>query len=486
MVKVWIYPFRNLVALWRYSAAFAVLGLLTYCGVVLHVTLPTISLIYLLLVVTVALLWGFLLASFTSCIAVVCLDYFFTLPVYSFRISDANDYVALVAFEATALVISNLSSRALQHAREAAVERANMERLYELSRSSLLLDLNKAPGPELAVLIHKIFDLRAVALFDAYTGHLASVGDWKAGEEQVAMECFLQGTAIDDLQAQSMQRIMRVGNHPVGALVLRDKVSPLIMNALASLSVIAMERYQITQKENKAESAKQSEQLRTAVLDALAHDFKTPLTAIQAVSSSLIEMEGLTLPQREMVALIDNEASFLNELCTRLLRTAKLDAEQFDTQKEDVNVHELILEVLANRASHEERNTIEIVVDVQSSTVRVNRGLVAMILSQYIDNARKYSTPGTPIKITVRKSPSDLLVSVHNFGSTVRMEDRDLIFERFYRSPESKDAITGTGIGLSAVKKAAEANHAHVWVISDENEETTFFLSIPDRDRSRN
>ena len=485
MVKVWIDPFRNLVAPWRYSAAFAVLGLLTYGGAVLHVTLPTISLIYLLLVVTVALLWGFRLASFISCIAVVCLDYFFTLPLYSFRISDAHDYVALVAFETTALVISNLSSRALKHAREAAVERASTERLYELSQSSLLLDLHKAPGPELAVLIHRIFDLRAVALFDAYTGRLASVGDWKPGEDQVAMERFLQDTATGDSQGQSMQRIMRVGNQFVGALVLRDQVSPLIMNALASLSATAMERYQVTQKENRAESARQSEQLRTAVLDALAHDFKTPLTAIQAVSSALIEMDGLTPPQREMVALIDNEVSFLNDLCTRLLRTAKLDAEEFDTQKEDVNVHELIMEVWANRASDEKRNTIEIVVDVRSSTVRVNRGLVAMILSQYIDNARKYSTPGTPIKITVRKSLSDLLVSVHNFGSSVRMEDRDLIFERFYRSPVSEDAIAGTGIGLSVVKKAAEANHAHVWVISDENEETTFFLSIPDQNRSR-
>jgi two-component system sensor histidine kinase KdpD len=302
----------------------------------------------------------------------------------------------------------------------------------------------------------------------------------------MAMECFFQDTAIGDLQAQFMQRIVRVRNQSVGSLVLRDKVSPLIMNALASLAATAMERYQVTQKENKAESARQSEQLRTAVLDALAHDFKTPLTAIRAVSSGLIEMEGLTPPQREMVALIDNEASFLNELCTRLLRTAKLDAEQFDIRKEDVDVHELILEVLANRTSNEERNTIEIVVDMRSSAVHVNRGLVAMILSQYIDNARKYSALGTPIKITVQKSPSDLLVSVHNFGSTVRIEDRDLIFERFYRSPESKDAIAGTGIGLSAVKKAAEANHAHVWVISDENEGTTFFLSIPDRDRSRN
>jgi two-component system sensor histidine kinase KdpD len=69
---------------------------------------------------------------------------------------------------------------------------------------------------------------------------------------------------------------------------------------------------------------------------------------------------------------------------------------------------------------------------------------------------------------------------VHNFGSSIRLEDRERIFDRFYRSPDTKNAVSGTGIGLSVVKKAAEAHHGHVWVISDETEGTTFFLSLPD------
>jgi len=106
-----------------------------------------------------------------------------------------------------------------------------------------------------------------------------------------------------------------------------------------------------------------------------------------------------------------------------------------------------------------------------------------MIVTQYIDNARKYSTPDTLIEIKARKSHTDVVISVHNFGSTVRIEDRDRIFDRFYRAPDVKDSIPGTGIGLSVVRKAAEAHHGHVWVISDENEGTTFFLSLPDGSR---
>jgi two-component system sensor histidine kinase KdpD len=73
-----------------------------------------------------------------------------------------------------------------------------------------------------------------------------------------------------------------------------------------------------------------------------------------------------------------------------------------------------------------------------------------------------------------------VLISVHNFGTPIRIEERERIFDRFYRSPDRKDTVPGTGIGLSVVKKAAEAHHGHVWVISDQKEGTTFFLSLPD------
>jgi two-component system sensor histidine kinase KdpD len=102
-----------------------------------------------------------------------------------------------------------------------------------------------------------------------------------------------------------------------------------------------------------------------------------------------------------------------------------------------------------------------------------------MIVTHYIDNARKYSTPDTLIAIVGRKSHTDVVISVHNFGSTVRLEDRERIFDRFYRAPDVKESIPGTGIGLSVVRKAAEALHGHVWVISDEKEGTTFYVSLP-------
>jgi signal transduction histidine kinase len=102
-----------------------------------------------------------------------------------------------------------------------------------------------------------------------------------------------------------------------------------------------------------------------------------------------------------------------------------------------------------------------------------------MILPQYLDNAAKYSPPDTPIGIAVRESAAELLLSVRNTGSLIQLEDRDRVFERFYRGADAKERTPGTGVGLSIVKKAAEAHRGHVWVISAEDEGTTFFLSMP-------
>jgi len=118
-------------------------------------------------------------------------------------------------------------------------------------------------------------------------------------------------------------------------------------------------------------------------------------------------------------------------------------------------------------------------VEDSAMVVCVDRALLVMVLTQYVDNARKYSTPFTPIKIAARMSHREAIISVHNFGSTIRVEDRERIFDRFFRAMDLKDSVPGTGIGLSVVRKAAEAHHGHVWVISNEKEGTTFFLSIP-------
>jgi two-component system sensor histidine kinase KdpD len=472
---------RRLQILAQCLFASAALALLTYSGFVLHTNLLTISLLYLLIVVAVASLFGFWQASLISLLAVACLDYYFLPPIFHFDVADPQDWVALATFEATALAISRLHGREMRRAREAAIHLKGMEQLYELSRGTLLLDLRQPPGPQLAVLIQRIFDMRAVALFDMNLGRQDRVGEWAAGEEDLAKECYLRDGAQDDLQTQTSERMLRagVGLDPVGALVVRGRLNPLVIDALAALAAIAIDRHRSFEKEDRAETAKQGEQLRAAVMDALAHELKTPLAAVQTASSGLLELGGLTDSQIELVTLIDDETVRLNELCTRMLATATLNGKRVGLEMDDVNIKDLIFEVLANRPASLETDRIQVTVDDPGLIVNVDRGLLAMILAQYIDNAQKYSTPGTLIDIAARKSRTEALISVHNFGSTIRIEDRERVFDRFYRAPDMKNSVPGTGIGLSVVRKAAEAHHGHVWVISDDQEGTTFFLSLP-------
>jgi two-component system sensor histidine kinase KdpD len=479
VVSKWIEPDRAFRFLWQSLIAWAVIALVTYCGFDLQVNLATISSLYLLVVVATATFFGFWQASLTSLFAVACLDFFFLPPFFRFNVTDPQDWLALGTFEATAIAIGRLSAKEIRSAREATVHRIAMERLYELSRNSILLDLRQPPGPQLVVLIQRIFGVNGVALYDSYLRRQDRMGDWSAAEQNIAQECFSRNAGRDDRATETAQRIVQDASGSVGALAIRGKLSPLVVDALASLTAIAIDRHQSFEKEEKAETASKGEQLRAAVMDALGHEFKNPLATVQTASSGLLELGGLTETQCELAKLIEDESVRLNELCTRLLLTAKLEAEQVGLKTYQVNVNELISEVLVSRAAEEIRDRIEIAVEDPELAICVDRGLVAMILVQYIDNARKYSARGTPIRIAAQASQAEVVISVHNFGSTVRNEDQERIFDRFYRAADLKDSVPGTGIGLSVAKKAAEAHHGHVWVNSDEREGTTFFLSLP-------
>jgi two-component system sensor histidine kinase KdpD len=479
IVSKWIEPHRTFGFLWQSLIACSVIALLTYGGFLLQVNLATISSLYLLVVVAMASFCSFWQASLASLVAVACLDFFFLPPFFRFNVTDPQDWVALCTFEVTALAIGRMSARELRSSREAAVHRTGMEKLYELSRNSLLLDLRQPPGPQLVVLIQRIFGTRAVALFDDYLGRQDRMGDWGDNELNLAQECFKRNTDQDDRATETCQRIMQDASGSVGAIVIRGTVSPLVADALASLAAIAIDRHQSFEKEEKAEAASRGEQLRAAVMDALGHEFKNPLATVQTASSGLLELGGLNPTQCELAQLIESESVRLNELCTRLLLTAKLEGDQVRLKTDEIKVSELISEVLKGRPAAEIRDRIEVSMDDPSMSFRVDRGLVAMILTQYIDNARKYSPFGSPIKLAAQRRKSAVVISVNNFGFTIRTEDKERIFDRFYRADDLKDSVAGTGIGLSVAKKAAEAHHGHVWVKSDEKEGTTFFLSLP-------
>jgi len=466
-------------------AGSAVVLVIAYAGIRLHVNFSTTGFLDLLVVVLVAMLSGFWEATVTSLVALTCLNYFFIPPVYTFYVTDPQNWVALITFESTALLVSRLSTQMENQARTAIQERRGMEKLYELSRRTLLMDPMQSPGAQIVAQIRDVVQVEAIALFDAVRARLDAAGATSPELEMLARDTYLRDTSQNDAAAHQWCRVLRPGVHATGAIVLRGaELTDLLADAIASLTAIALERVRSFEQQSHAEAARHSEQLRTAVLDALAHAFKTPLTAIRTASSGLLEAGGLAPAQEELLSLIDQESEKLTHLSTRLLQTAKLEASDTKLRKEMVAIPQLIEQILSEHAGQLDGHPAEVSIANAGCATYADRELLGTAIMQFIDNAAKYSTPASPIAIGVEDRGGEILISVHNEGSEVRREDRERIFERFYRSPGSNHRAAGTGLGLSIAKKAAEAHQGRAWVQSEKGQGTTFFLSLPRVERS--
>jgi len=457
----------------------AAISAFTLIAYKLHFQAAAIGFVYLLAVVIASLIYGIWQAILTSLFAVLCLNYFFIPPTLSLSISNERDWILLASFQVCALLASRIFSPEHRLAREANSQRIQMRTLYELSRGILLFDLHEAPGPQLVELTRRVLTADDVAIYDAEIDRLDHEGDWPPEEQRIARTTYLADKDVDDKESCVARRIIHAGAASVGAMVIHGDVDPLIASAAASLAAIAFERFRSYEKRKRAESTSQTEQLRVAVLDALAHAFKTPLTVIRTASCGLMELDTLDSTSAELAKLIDEESVNLNHLCTRLLQTAKLEASSVTLRTEPVIVSRLVKDVLSELSGTLKGRSVELSIEEQSTPLQGDRELLKIILAQYLDNAAKYSAPETPIAVTVRESNSELLLSVRNQGPLIRMQDRERVFERFYRGEDAKARAPGTGVGLAIVKKAAEAHHGHVWVISAEEEGTTFFLSMP-------
>jgi two-component system sensor histidine kinase KdpD len=441
--------------------------------------LPVAVLLYLVIVVPTALLCGFWQAAIVSLSAVVMQAAFATHERKMDIAADPANSVTLAVFVVVALIVSRLSARVTEHAKETERREQQMHNLYEFTRQTLQMNLHLEPGPQLADLIHDIFAVEAVAVFDADLHEVYQAGYWASDPQELAQNVYYFETSDDDPNTGIGRRVVRLGTVPVGSLVVRGETSPLTNNAIASLIAITFDRYRAFANESRIETERRTEQLRATVLDSLAHAYKTPLTAIRAAATGLTEMGKLSPGQAELVALINEQAQMLSELTTRLLTTARLDAGEVTLHAEPVNVASMIEEVLATLKDR--LASMKVVVDIREENlvIECDRHLMTMLLTQYLDNACKYSIYGTTITVRVVGTRREAIFSVHSFGPVIPMADRERIFERYYRSSNSSNRASGTGIGLSVAKRVAQIHNGQVWVTSDEQEGTTFFVAIP-------
>jgi two-component system sensor histidine kinase KdpD len=415
------------------------------------------------------------IAALGSIMVAIALSYEFRWPWYGSLLTG------LLA-AGVALVIYGLAVRAS----EADAATLRMRRLCELTRRTLDIDVHQEPGARLAALVHEVFELDAVAVFDADLQEVYKAGQWSIDPGELAQNVYHFGTSDDDRKTGVSRRVIRLGAVPIGSLVVRGETTPLGNSAVAALIAITFDRYRALANESRIEAERDTEQLRATVLDGLAHDFKTPLTAIRAASTGLAEMGRLSPGQAEMVTLIDEQATLLADLTTRLLTTARPESDDASEPAPQVllrlapeRVDELIEEALESLSDSAAATRVKVELPRQPVVLDCDRRLLGMLLAQYLDNACKYGEFDSTITVRVEKSVDEVVFSVHSFGPLIPMADRERIFDRYFRSTAASGQVAGTGIGLSIARRAALAHGGSAWVASDEAEGNTFFAAIP-------
>lgn len=438
----------------------------------------TIS-VYLFVTLAIANKAGFWEASIVSIVATLSLEYYFAPPLFSFRVDRPEDWTALATFEGISLVVTRLSHQARQH--QLLLEKQGIEHkaLYELCRDMLLLDWKQSPALQLCVLIKRSFPLEGVALWNAYEDAFSCLGETPNLEDATKAVYFSERN-YDDVSNRTSFRVLLVGTRAVGALTLYGhSIDSLSINSIASITAMAIERTRSLAVEMDVAAERHSEQLRSALLDGLAHAFKTPLATIAVSSSGLLATEELSARQARLVALINQEAIRLSELTTRLLRTSRLETSRLVLRENVIGLRALIRRALDECAFQLLSRHVDILIAPEITKVRCDSQLLTMALVQILDNAAKYGPQDSRVLISADRSGSNAILRIHNQGSYIPLTERTSVFIRFYRSPSVEHRAPGTGLGLSIAKRAVEAHGGKISIESDVHTGTTFVITIP-------
>jgi two-component system, OmpR family, sensor histidine kinase KdpD len=468
----------------RLLVSFAGVAIVTFvANRLIPVNTTTVGFAYLLLVLVIASAWGFLEAALASVLATLLFNFFFFPPIGKFTIADPQNWVALFSFLATSLIASRLSTMAKRRALEAIERQRDLEHLYAFSRAMLLIE-RAAPFPQqLLDRLAEIFELRAAVLYERSTDAFCRTGipDIGFGDlEERLREAAVHGMSPSDLNRQPIIVAVRLASEPIASLALQSGMMPeSVLQGIANLIAIGLERARAQGLAEQIEAARQSEQLRTTLIDAMAHEFKTPLTLIKAATTSLLASPDEPKDSRqEQLAIADEEAEHLRKLIDDAVEMARLDTTHIDVHPQISDVQETIRECVASMESEIDDRLLEIGCDNQPPNIAFDRRLIKLAIKQIIDNALKYSPADKPVAVRALASNGILTIEITDHGPGVPVEEQTRIFHRFYRSPSVKDQIPGSGLGLTIARSIAQAHKGDLTVTSRPGE-TTFRITLP-------
>jgi two-component system sensor histidine kinase KdpD len=466
------------------SASVALLTLVCYRS---HLAFAFAWPLYLLVVLLTSLSGDLVSSTAISVLAAACLDYFFVYPLLSFTVANPLNIMALVAFLVTALIVTSLVSRVRAEARVAKLQKERLDCLYRLAQQLLAMEPEMAVGTRFLEPFEGVFGLKAICIFDPHTGEAHTVGRSRRGLRDKTRDAFVLQRDINERYADGYSanvsiRRLEVRGRLTGTIGFEGLEDPeLTAGPLVALATTLQERTRAFRDASESAAAAQVEIYRSAILDALAHEFKTPLATILAAAGGLREAGPLRGDQKEMADTVESEATRLGNLTSRLLHIARLDREDVRPRMETMNLTPLIVQTVSQYSRIPSDRRISLESGDEEFEVVADPELLRLAFSQLLDNAGKYSLPGSAITIRIERQGKLIAIRVSNSGSSIPRGEQQRIFERFYRGNDAKRYTSGSGLGLYVARKIALAHRGALELDGTRSTEecVTFCLSIP-------
>jgi two-component system sensor histidine kinase KdpD len=460
----------------------------------------TIALSYLLVVLFVAAASRLWVGAATSITAMIAFNFFFLPPVGTFRIADPQNWVSLIAFLAVSLVASRLSAVARDQQREALNRRDELARLFDLSRDVLLTTDSEDAISVLARHIALRFRLGYVAIClpdgesfrrheSIASGHYGiTTDDLRRTLSQAnrtiefdARRRMYSGHEVVGSRGHAVRLVpLRLGSRAIGLLATAGRtIEPGTLDTLAGVVAIAIERAHFLEERKQAELAQRSAELKSALLSSLAHDLRTPLTAIRVAASNLHASWLTDLQRVEQSDIVLSEVERLTRLFQNILEMTRIDAGAIAPERQWVHPLEII-EAAQGHVEYTLRDhRLEVRNGSDGAVVKLDPRLTSAALAHLLENAAQYSPPGSRITVDHHLTGDGLLIAVEDNGAGIAGAELPRLFERFYRGSQSRSNVSGTGMGLSITRGLLAAENGRVWAENRPEGGSRFSILIP-------
>jgi two-component system sensor histidine kinase KdpD len=440
------------------------------------------GLVFLTLVVWFATGAGLRRSLYVALLCALSFDYFFLPPIHTFRLAGPQEWVEMLSFAVSCVIVGRLAERARGQTRAADQRRDDVERLYTLSQEMMLHEDAARLIRDLPSLIERSFALDAVVLYVRDEDQFyASIPEVQASL-QASLRALTQGHATTLTgPAQFSCLALMLGLKPIGALAWKpDKLSREVATAASAQVAIALTRSLAIETYTRMEAAREGERLRAALIDSITHELRTPLTSIRAAAATLVQSEGLDeAVRRDLAALVDEESARLDKLIGEAVEMAEIDANVVQVRAVPQHARALLDHVVEESHGILAKHRVVVEVEPPDTPAWFDPHLLGRVLRHLVENAARYAPPGSRIALTSRRRDGRLEFSVEDNGPGIEASDLPLIFEKFYRGKKSAARGKGTGMGLPIARAILAAHGGQIEVASEPGQGAAFRFWIP-------